>query len=226
MPPSRTRPTSSCPTATSITAGGRDLRILARPGPQHDRRAARRRRRAPPRSSAITCSPASRRTPRSCRWPNPTGSRPQARDPVPGKPQADRVDAARPAAHRSRRRGLRSPPARAPPLRRAPAAVPAHPRRARGGPRARIRDRRAPVVGAHRGASSRCSSSGRCSATWTCSSTRARLRAGVRRRQPVREGLVLATRASLRRVATPPRTGRPERHPSSTQEVIARAELE
>ena len=75
----RTRPTSCCRTATSIR--GRRARPAdpGAAGPQHDRHSARRRAQRGPPSSAITCSPGSRRTPRSCPRPSPTGSRPRAR---------------------------------------------------------------------------------------------------------------------------------------------------
>ena len=85
-----------------IRAGGRDLRVVARPGHSttdalfvDDRERSR--------SSATTCSPRSPPTPRSTpRW-SPRVAPPRARR-VPGEPAADGGDAARPPAHRARRR--------------------------------------------------------------------------------------------------------------------------
>ena len=155
-----------------ITAGGRDLRILARPG--HSTTDAllvdeasgtafvgdhllaghlvERRDRPGGRAHRIATAGADR---------------------VPGQPQADRVDAARPAADRSRGSGHRSQETGAPPLQRAPAALPAHPRRARGGARATRTGSPGTCGRRARSPSSRCSSSGRYSATSTCFSTRA-----------------------------------------------------
>ena len=168
-----------------VRAGGRDLRVVARPGPQHDRRAVRRRARA---HRLRRRSPAGRdlvqhrgRTRRL----EPDRIAPAGAGRVPREPAPDGRDAARPAADRARRR--RSPTTSiscAARLRRPRPALRAHRRRARatappartGSPRTCGRRGRSP--------SSRCSSSGRCSGTSTCCSTRARVDgAGDRRRQ-------------------------------------------
>ncbi len=167
------------------------------PRPQHDRRAARRRAQ---RHRVRRRSPAGGHLVQRRDRPGGRADRiaSAGADPVPGQSRADGIDAARAAADRSRRRGRRSPRAGAAPFCRTPAAVPAHPRRARGRTRPRVRDRQAPVVGAHGGRAALARRVGGARPPGPAPGRGHGLRAALRRRQPLRKGLVLAARAGRR----------------------------
>ena len=87
---------------------------------------------------------------------------------VPRKSAADRVDAARALADRSRGSGPRPCRPGPPPNRGAPTPVPPHPRRSRAGPRPGVRDRTATCGRREPWPSSPCWSCGRCSGISTC----------------------------------------------------------
>ena len=194
----------------TIRAGGRDLRVVARPGPQHHRRAARRRARAASPSSATTCSAGISSNTEVYPAVGARRDAPAGAGRVPAEPAADRRDAARPAADRPRRRGHRARRPRPPALRRPRAPLRAHRRGARAAA-ARPRSRSPRTCGRRaRSPSSRCSSSGRCSGTSTCCSTRARVaRGGDRRRH--------ATATAVAPRSRPSRRDRPTHEPQPTR---------
>ena len=222
----------ACATAISIRAGGRDLRVVARPGhsttdtlfvDDRDALAFVGDHLLAGISSNTEIYPAAR-----ARRDAPARTRGVPREPAP-----DRGDAARPAADRPRRPGDR-------PRRPRPTALAdQHERRcdrivegARAAAPRRAYEIARQLWSDESWPSSRCSSSGRCSGTSTCCSTRARQRAGHRRRLAPRPRLLRARRgahgAATHRQASasrpsqprtprrwPPCTTQPTRSPTS-----------